>query len=74
MNPPNRPPPTTAELIHHYTHVQTVVAAVRRTLPKSATKQNARIIDAVDNNIVGLAKLVDALVSQELAAYTTRTN
>ena len=66
--------PTVASLIHHYTHVQATVAAVRQTLPKKRTKDNARVLDAVDNNIVNLSKLMDVLVSKELADQTPRSN
>lgn len=74
MNSPNRPPPTAAELVHHYTHVQATVAAIRQTLPNRRTKENARVIDAVDNNIVNLSKLMDVLISKELADQTPRAN
>jgi len=66
--------PTVASLIHHYTHVQATVAAVRQTLPKKRTKENARVIDAVDSNIVNISKLLDVLVSKELAENTPRSN
>lgn len=63
-----------ASLIHHYTHVQATVAAVRQTLPKRKSKDTARVIDAVEDNIVSVSKLLNVLLSKELAEHTPRAN